>query len=80
MQVEEYIPVEEKKKKKTKGGEVEGEGGEDVWSQEQQKALEAALTQFPKVQYRQILSTMHLFLLTIILIFSANIANRISQF
>ena len=47
---EEYVIPEEKKKKKTKGGklgETEAEQ-EDVWSQEQQKHLEAALSQFPK--------------------------------
>ena len=49
-QPEEYVIPEEKKKKKTKGGKL-GETGaeqEDVWSQEQQKLLEAALSQFPK--------------------------------
>ena len=49
-QPEEYVIPEEKKKKKTKGGklgETESEQ-EDVWSQEQQKHLEAALSQFPK--------------------------------
>jgi len=44
QKVEDYIPVEEKKKKKTKGNEVEG----DAWSQDQQKAFEIALKQFPK--------------------------------
>merc|ERR1711915_1149412 len=47
---EEYVIPEEKKKKKTKGGkigETDGEQG-DVWSQDQQKSLEAALSQFPK--------------------------------
>ena len=44
QKVEDYIPVEEKKKKKTKGTEVEG----DAWSQDQQKAFEIALKQFPK--------------------------------
>merc|ERR1712058_198982 len=41
---------EEKKKKKTKGGKLgENEGQEEEsWSQEQQKALESALSQFPK--------------------------------
>ena len=48
------MPVEEKKKKKTKGGkggvaEGEEEGGEDAWSQDQQKTLELALAEFPKV-------------------------------
>ena len=45
------IPVvEEKKKKKTKAVEVEaGAEEESTWSQDQQKALEAALAQFPKV-------------------------------
>ena len=49
-QPEEYVIPEEKKKKKTKGGklgETETEQ-EDVWSQEQQKLLEAALSSFPK--------------------------------
>ena len=49
-QPEEYVIPEEKKKKKTKGGKL-GETGaeqEDGWSQEQQKLLEAALSQFPK--------------------------------
>jgi len=48
--VEEYVIPEEKKKKKTKGGKL-GETEEteaDVWSQEQQKSLETALSQFPK--------------------------------
>merc|ERR1712179_370379 len=46
--VEEYVIPE--KKKKTKGGKL-GEAEEteaDVWSQEQQKSLETALSQFPK--------------------------------
>ena len=46
------IPVveEKKKKKKTKAVEVEaGAEDESSWSQDQQKALEAALAQFPKV-------------------------------
>jgi len=45
-----YIIPEEKKKQKTKGGKLgEGEqGAEDQWSQEQQKSLETALSQFPK--------------------------------
>ena len=51
-QPEEYIIPEEKKKKKTKGGKMgeaeANEGEEDKWSQEQQKSLEAALSQFPK--------------------------------
>jgi hypothetical protein len=52
-----YTPVEEKKKTKTKGGKS-GEGvgeGEDAaqdWSQDQQRALELALAQFPKVTKR----------------------------
>ena len=48
---EEYVIPEEKKKKKTKGGKLgEGEAGtdEDAWSQDQQKSLETALSQFPK--------------------------------
>ena len=47
---EEYIIPEEKKKKKTKGGKLgETEANEDeVWTQEQQKSLEAALSQYPK--------------------------------
>jgi len=47
---EEYVIPEEKKKKKTKGGKLgESEGQEeDVWSQDQQKSLELALSQFPK--------------------------------
>ena len=49
------MPVEEKKKKKTKGGKggvaEEEEEGEDAWSQDQQKALEVALAEFPKVIY-----------------------------
>jgi len=49
---EAYVPVEEKKKKKTKGGKggvaEEEEEGEDAWSQDQQKALEVALAEFPK--------------------------------
>ncbi len=52
-----YTPVEEKKKTKTKGGksgEVVGEGEDAAllhqdWSQDQQRALELALAQFPKV-------------------------------
>lgn len=51
-QPEEYIIPEEKKKKKTKGGKMgevdAAEVEEDKWSQEQQKSLEAALSQFPK--------------------------------
>jgi len=45
-----YVIPEEKKKQKTKGGKLgEGEAGEeDIWSQEQQKSLEVALSQFPK--------------------------------
>ena len=48
--VEEYVIPEQKKKQKTKGGKL-GEVEEteaDVWSQEQQKSLETALSQFPK--------------------------------
>ena len=50
---EEYVMPEEKKKKKTKGGKTGGaaeeEGGEEeVWSQSQQRSLEAALSLFPK--------------------------------
>merc|ERR1712130_815768 len=47
---EEYVIPEEKSKKKTKGGKLgEVVDGEDtVWSQEQQRSLELALTQFPK--------------------------------
>lgn len=53
VKAEEYVIPEEKKKKKTKGGklgEVEAEGNESEvkWSQEQQKCLEMALTQYPK--------------------------------
>ena len=63
---EDYVPVEIKSKKKTKGGKL-GEilvednqeqqpsqqqqqqvAGQDGWNQTQQKALEAALQQFPK--------------------------------
>jgi len=51
-QAEEYVIPEEKKKKKTKGGkhgEVENVGDDEVkWSQELQKSLEVALSQFPK--------------------------------
>ena len=45
-----YIIPEEKKKQKTKGGKLgESEApAEDVWSQDQQKSLESALSQFPK--------------------------------
>jgi len=45
-----YVPRREKKKK-TKGGklgETEANDEEEVWSQEQQKSLEAALSQYPK--------------------------------
>ena len=48
---EEYVIPEEKKKKKTKGGKLgEEEAGpvEESWSQDQQKSLEVALSQFPK--------------------------------
>jgi len=50
VKAEEYVIPEEKSKKKTKGGKL-GEVAEDedaVWSQEQQRSLEQALTQFPK--------------------------------
>ena len=50
-QPEEYIIPEEKKKKKTKGGklgEVETTDEDDKWSQDQQRSLETALSQFPK--------------------------------
>ena len=48
---EEYVIPEEKSKKKTKGGKLgeAPEGEETVWSQEQQRSLEVALSQFPKV-------------------------------
>ena len=53
VKAEEYVIPEEKSKKKTKGGKLgEAAGGESedtVWSQEQQRSLELALTQFPKV-------------------------------
>jgi len=47
---EEYVIPEEKSKKKTKGGKLgeAPEGEETVWSQEQQRSLEVALSQFPK--------------------------------
>ena len=48
--VEEYVIPEEKKKQKTKGGKL-GEGDQseaEMWSQEQQKSLEIALSHFPK--------------------------------
>merc|ERR1712083_581252 len=51
VKAEEYVVPEEKSKKKTKGGklgETVGEGEDTVWSQEQQRSLEIALTQFPK--------------------------------
>lgn len=51
VKAEEYVIPEEKSKKKTKGGklgETVGEGEDTVWSQEQQRSLEIALTQFPK--------------------------------
>ena len=54
VKAEEYVIPEEKSKKKTKGGKL-GEVTEDedaVWSQEQQRSLEQALTQFPKVAIR----------------------------
>lgn len=54
----EYVPVEVKTKKKTRGGkeavdavednEEMTEESEEIWSQQQQKALESALTQYPK--------------------------------
>ena len=49
--------MEEKKKQKTKGGKSgevveETAGHEADWSQDQQKALELALLQFPKVRYQ----------------------------
>merc|ERR1719447_1830094 len=50
VKAEEYVIPEEKSKKKTKGGKL-GEVTEDedaVWSQEQQRSLEQALTQFPQ--------------------------------
>ena len=52
VKAEEYVIPEEKSKKKTKGGKLGEAGGESedtVWSQEQQRSLELALTQFPKV-------------------------------
>lgn len=54
QKVEDYTPVEEKKKKKTRVEPQEGEAQEgdetadDEWSQVQQKALEQALAQYPK--------------------------------
>lgn len=52
QKAEEYVPVEEKKKKKTKGGkegvEEAADQETDSWTQEQQKALESALVTFPK--------------------------------
>jgi len=51
VKAEEYVIPEEKSKKKTKGGKLGEAGGESedtVWSQEQQRSLELALTQFPK--------------------------------
>ena len=57
---EEYQPVEVKTKKKTKGGKAgvggagedpedgSGKAADEDWGQEVQKALEAALSQFPK--------------------------------
>lgn len=57
---EDYAPVEVKVKKKTKGGKTDNvedtsvvdqhaeQQGQQHWSQQEQKALEAALTQFPK--------------------------------
>merc|ERR1712126_94957 len=52
VKAEEYV-IPEEKKKKTKGGklgevEAEGNDSEVKWSQEQQKCLEMALTQYPK--------------------------------
>ena len=48
-QPEEYV-IPEEKKKKTKGGKLGDTEAdqEDIWSQEQQKLLEAALASFPK--------------------------------
>jgi len=53
QKVEEYLPVEEKKKKKTRAADQEPTdedkaAADQPWSQEQQKSLELALTQFPK--------------------------------
>jgi len=53
QKVEEYVAPQEKKKAKTKGGKMGIQEGEEVleeeiWSQEQQKALEQALVAFPK--------------------------------
>ena len=56
---EDYVPVQVKEKKKTKGGkqgeaeskegeEKPQEAAEDAWSQQQQKTLELALMQYPK--------------------------------
>ena len=56
VKAEEYVIPEEKSKKKTKGGKL-GEVAEDedaVWSQEQQRSLEIALTQFPKVVFNKL--------------------------
>ena len=50
VKAEEYVMPEEKKKKKTKGGKAgEEEAEAEVWSQEEQRALEQALALFPKV-------------------------------
>merc|ERR1712126_20994 len=50
--VEEYVPPEEKKKTKTKGGKQKvdecDEALEDDWNQDQQRSLEQALVAFPK--------------------------------
>ena len=57
VKAEEYVIPEEKSKKKTKGGklgETVGEGEDTVWSQEQQRSLELALTQFPKVVFNKL--------------------------
>jgi len=50
VKAEKYVMPEEKSKKKTKGGKMGevAEGEDTVWSQEQQRSLELALTQFPK--------------------------------
>ena len=57
---DDYVPVQVKNKKKTKGGKMgdiesepsiataNGVGGEDKWGQKEQKSLEQALAQFPK--------------------------------
>ena len=46
---EDYVPVEVKKKQKTKAVPIEEENSEaNDWSQEQQKCFEVSLKQFPK--------------------------------